>query len=393
MSAGIVTRKVALATLVAAAVASTTGCSWFSKPDPKTAPAPLVALDKQSVNAKVQWSDSIAGGSLFSSSKPESFAFSPAVIGDVVFAAAANGSVVRLENGREVWRINAGLPLTGGVGSDGKIVVVGTGKGLVLAFSADNGKALWQAQVGSEVLSAPVISDGLVAVKSGDSQIYAFGANDGKRRWVYQRSTPALSLRAATGMVAQPGVILSGFSGGKLVAVSAANGAAVWEVTVALPKGSTELERVSDVTSPPVVSGREVCAVAYQGRVGCFDASNAQTIWARDASSFSGMDLDSRNAYVSDEKGAVLAFDRKAGASVWKQDKLANRGLSRPLAIGPYVVVGDAFGYVHILRKDDGSYAGRVELDGSAVMADPRRVGDAVLVQTAKGNLYAISID
>lgn len=391
-------RKAALAASLATLVAAVSGCSslnpFSSKPDPKTAPAPLVQLDKSAVAAKVLWNTSVYSSSLFSSSKVDAaFVFSPAIVGDTVYAAAADGSVVRLENGRQVWRINAGQPLTGGVGSDGKVVVVGTGKGLVLAFNAADGKALWQAQVGSEVLSAPVVAEGLVAVKSGDSRIYGFEAADGKRRWVYQRSTPALSLRAATDMLAQPGVILSGFSGGKLVAVSTANGAAVWEVTVALPKGATELERVSDVTSAPVVSGREVCAAAYQGRVGCFDASNAQTVWARDASSISGMDMDSRYAYVSSDKGDVLAFDRKAGSSVWKQDKLANRGLSRPLAIGSYVVVGDAFGYVHVLRKEDGSFAGRVDLDGSPVVAAPRRLGDAVLVQTAKGNLYAISID
>lgn len=382
-------RNAALAVLMAAALA---GCSslsslnpFGSKPDPKTQPAPLVNLDGKAVGTKVLWSASVGSAG--------AFVFSPAVAGDAVFAAAADGSIVRLENGRQVWRISAGQAISGGVGSDGKLVVVGTGKGAVLAFSAADGKPLWQAQVGSEVLSAPVISEGLVAVKSGDARIYGLEAADGKRRWVYQRSTPALSLRAATGLVAQPGVILSGFSGGKLAAISTNNGAAVWEVTVALPKGATELERVADVTSAPVVSGREVCAVAYQGRVGCFDAMSAQTLWARDASSFSGMDMDSRNVYVSDEKGAVLAYDRKAGASVWKQDKLANRNLSRPLAVGSYLAVGDGFGYLHLLRKDDGSFAGRVTLDGSAIATEPRRLGDAVLVQTVGGNLYAIGID
>lgn len=355
------------------------------KPNPKTMPAPLVTLDSKAVATKVLWSASVGSA--------ESFVFSPAVVGESVFAAAADGNLVRIENGRQVWRINANQKLSGGVASDGKIVVVGTPKGDVLAFSAENGNPVWQARVGSEVLSAPLITEGLVAVRSGDARIYAFDVADGKRRWVYQRSTPALSLRAATPMAAVPGGILSGFSGGKLVAVAINNGAAVWEVTVALPKGATELERVADITSAPALSGKEVCAAAYQGRVACFDASTAQTLWARDISSFAGLDLDSRNVYVSDEKGNLLAYDRKAGASVWKQDKLANRGLSRPLVISSYVAVGDAQGYVHILRRDDGTFAGRVALDGSAIRAEPRRFGDAVLIQTANGNLYALAID
>lgn len=356
-----------------------------SKPDPKSLPAPLVTLDSKAITTKVLWNVSVGSAA--------TYVFSPAIVGDTVFAAAADGTLVRIDNGRQGWRVNAGQKLSGGVASDGKLVVVGSPKGDVLAFNAETGAPLWQAKVGSEVLSAPLITEGLVAVRSGDARIYAFDMNDGKRRWVYQRNTPALSLRAATGMVAVPGAILSGFSGGKLVAVALNNGAAVWEVTVALPKGATELERVADITSSPVMSGKEVCAVAYQGRVACFDASTAQTLWARDVSSFSGMDLDSRNAYVSDAKGNVIAYDRKAGASVWKQDKLANRGLSRPLAISNYLAVGDAQGYLHLLRRDDGSFAGRAALDGSAIAADPRRLGDAVLVQTTGGNLYALSID
>ena len=40
---------------------------------------------------------------------------------------------------------------------------------------------------------------------------------------------------------------------------------------MALPRGATELERVADVMGNPVVDERQVCAVAYQGRVACFD--------------------------------------------------------------------------------------------------------------------------
>lgn len=383
-------RTALLAVLAAAGLAA--GCSsldslnpFAAKPDPKTLPAPLVPLDAKAPSGKVLWSASIGGAG--------SYTFSPAIAGDAVFAAAADGTVVRLDKGRQVWRINAGQPLSGGVGSDGTVVAVGTPKGEVLTFSAENGTPIWKERVGSEVLSAPLVTEGLVAVRSGDARIYAFDLKDGKRRWVYQRSAPSLSLRAASGLLAVPGAILSGFSGGKLVAIALNNGAAVWEVTVALPKGATELERVADITSSPVVSGREVCAVAYQGRVACFDASTSQTLWARDVSSYAGLDLDSRNAYVSDDKGNVLAFDRKAGASAWKQDKLANRGLTRPLAISNYVVVGDIQGYLHLLRRDDGAIAGRVTLDGSPVRTEPRRLGDAVLVQTTKGTLYALDLD
>jgi hypothetical protein len=213
-------------------------------------------------------------------------------------------------------------------------VVVGTPKGEVLAFEASAGRETWKARVSSEVLAAPAVADGLAIVRSGDSRIFAFDAADGKRRWVYQRSTPSLSLRSNVGVLPVGKVTLAGFPGGKLVAIANNNGAAVWEVTVALPKGATELERVADVTSSPAISGSMVCAAAFQGRAACFDSNTGNTLWSRDMSSSTGLDIDNRYVYVTDDKGAVHALDRNSGASIWKQDKLARRSLSRPLALG-----------------------------------------------------------
>ena len=353
----------------------------FSSSAPKVKPAELAAI-QSTADLKTRWQASIGTAG--------EFTFSPAVVGSSVYAAARDGTVGRFDDGRQVWRVGAGQTISGGVGSDGKLVVVGTPKGEVLAFDADSGRELWKARVSSEVLAAPVVADGLAIVRSGDSRIFGFDVVDGKRRWVYQRSTPTLALRSSVGVVAAGKVTLAGFPGGKLVAIANNNGAAVWEVTVALPKGSTELERVADVTSLPVVSGSTVCAAAFQGRVACFDSNSGNTLWSRDMSSSAGLDIDSRHVYVTDDKSAVHALDRNSGSSVWKQDKLANRSLSRPLALGDQVAVADYQGVVHLLSRVDGSFAARATTDGSAVRAEPIRFGDGLLVQTANGGLHAL---
>jgi outer membrane protein assembly factor BamB len=353
----------------------------FSSSTPKVKPTELAAI-QPTAELRSVWQASVGSAG--------EFTFSPAVVGDSVYAAARDGAVARFDGGRQVWRIAAGQPISGGVGSDGKLVVVGTPKGEVLAFDAATGRETWKARVSSEVLAAPVVGDGLAIVRSGDSRIFGFDAADGKRRWVFQRSTPTLSLRSNVGVVLAGRHTLAGFPGGKLVAIANNNGAAVWEVTVALPKGATELERVADVTSSPVVSGTTVCAAAFQGRVACFDSNSGNTLWSRDMSSSAGLDIDSRYVYVADDKGAVQALDRNSGASVWKQDKLSNRGLSRPVALGSQVAVADYQGVVHLLRGEDGAFAARATTDGSAVRAEPVRMGAGVLVQTANGGLYAL---
>jgi outer membrane protein assembly factor BamB len=161
---------------------------------------------------------------------------------------------------------------------------------------------------------------------------------------------------------------------------------------VTLPKGTTELERVTDVVGLPWVGDREACAVAFQGRVACFDLGNGGQIWGRDMSSSSGLGVDARYVYVSEDRGAVSALDRTSGRSLWRQDKLANRSLSAPLPLGAEIAVGDIEGYVHFLGRDNGAFVGRFETDGSPVRAAPIPLGGAgFLVQTSNGTLYALA--
>lgn len=355
----------------------------FSSSKPRIPPlAPITPTAKLTVN----WQASVGPSG--------DYVFTPAVVGSSVYAAAHDGTLARFDQGREVWRIDVGHKLSGGVGSDGKRVVVGTPEGKVLAFDAHNGHPLWQAQVSSQVLAAPAVGYDLVVVRSEDARLFAFDAATGKRLWIYQHHIPSLSVRSNVGVVLASNAVLAGFPGGKLVAVSTANGAPRWQVTVAQPKGATELERVADITSPPVFEGREACAVAYQGRIACYDTVTGNLLWARKMSSSAGLDMDQQTVYVSDERGIVHALDRHNGASVWTQRKLIRRGLSRPLALGRFVVVADSLGFVHLLRSDTGAFAARIATDGSAIAADPQPMGimgSDFVVQTKNGDVYSLS--
>ena len=108
-------------------------------------------------------------------------------------------------------------------------------------------------------------------------------------------------------------------------------------------------------------------------------------------SSSAGLDIDSKYVYVSDDSGSVHALDRSSGASLWKQDKLVNRQLTRPMAIGNEILVADLQGFVHILRQTDGAFVGRLATDGSAVRSELVRTSSGALVQTINGGLFAIA--
>lgn len=377
-----------LAPLAVALACSLSACSTLDSLNPFASSGPKMAEllpISATLGTRVAWQDTVG--------KADNYAFTPAIVGSAVYAAGKNGELVRIDAGKRTWKISAGQPLSGGVGADDSMVVVGSPKGDVLAFSAADGTPLWTAKATSEVLAPPAVGGGVVVVRSGDNRLAAYDATDGKRKWIFQRPTPALSLRTMAQPIIDGKFVFAGFPGGKLIAVNTATGLSAWEGTVALPKGATELDRVADITSMPVISGRTICAVAFQGKVACFDLGSGNLLWAREMSSAAGLAVDGRYLYVSDDKGAVHALDMASGASLWKQDKLFLRRLTAPLARRGFVAVADVKGIVHFLSRDDGSFIGRLDTDGSAVVAPMQLLGNDILLQTAGGGIFVIEAE
>jgi outer membrane protein assembly factor BamB len=353
--------------------------------DPVDPPAELKEF-KAKLNPKILWSIKLEG--------TENYEFSPAIIEDNAYAASSNGTLIKvdLKTGKTIWKINTGETLSGGVGVGLNEITVGTPSGLLIAYDL-NSKLLWKTRLSSQILSAPTIHEGLVIVRTSDNLIHGINVKDGLKKWTFSRTGPPLSLRSNVGVVASDGVIYAGFPGGKLAAIREDNGSLIWEITVAQPKGITEIERASDVTSNPVIDGMTIYTVAYQGKISAVDRVNARTLWSRDISSYTGLNIDGARIYLSHTGGALYALAIESGKTYWRQGDLLNRKLTTPLGMGDYVAVGDFQGYIHILDKETGQFLGRIQLDDESVM---RRLVEfetgKFLAQTRNGGLYAIAI-
>jgi len=354
---------------------------------PEVSDPPVALTDiKPTATAKILWHANVGAS--------EKYDFVPAMEGSAIYATSVSGDIVRLDaaSGGQVWRVNAGEKLSGGVGAGPNLVLVGTPKGMVLAYD-QNGKPLWKSKVSSEILSAPKVSGGIVVVRAGDSRIFGLNAADGKRKWVYERATPTLSLRSSAGVVIDGGMVYAGFAGGKLIAIRLEDGKVKWEASVAQPKGSTEIERIADITSLPVVDGSLVYAVAYQGKIAGIDRATGHIAWSRDISSYTGMSSEDARVFVSHAGGAVYALEYSGGKTFWRQGELRNRRLSAPLPLGSLVAVGDVEGYVHFLTREDGAFAARIRTEDSPIMPQMLQLkSDSLLAQTRSGGLYAVTI-
>jgi len=352
---------------------------------PADPPAELTEI-KPTLFPKVMWSIKLG--------KADDFDFSPATQDGAVYAASATGELVKVDGatGKQVWSVNVGEKLSGGVGLGPNLVLVGTPKGYVIAYD-QAGTLLWKSTVSSEVLSSPKVDSGMVVVRCGDSRIFGLNTIDGKRKWIYERATPALSLRSSAGVAVDSGMAYAGFAGGKLIALRIEDGKIAWEASVAQPKGTTEIERIADITSLPVVDGSLIYAVAYQGKITAVDRATGRVGWSRDISSYTGLSSEDARVYLSHATGSVYALDYSNGKTFWRQGDLSNRRLSAPLPMGSVVAVGDVEGYVHFLDRDEGTFAARIKTDDSAVMPQMTEIGtNGLLVQTRNGGLFAISL-
>jgi outer membrane protein assembly factor BamB len=387
-------------------IAVLAGCSTLSsinpfatKPDPKTLPAPLVDI-KSPIATRTAWTYAVGKSSFdinwkFWNSKENGgvYQFSPAYVDGALFV-AGSGGLSRLDpaSGKELWRVKPDVILTAGVGTDGKVVVVGGLKGEVLAYDTD-GKELWRAQSSSEVLASPVVGQDVVVVLSGDNRIVGYDAKTGTKKWSLQRTVPPLTLRNPPGMVVSGPNVYVAQPGGKLLALTLVAGLPRWEMVVGEPRGTTELERVTDIAGTPAVIDKDICTATYQGKIGCYDLTTGAPRWTKAQSSDVGVAVDQRFVFASDEKGALVAYNRDGGQNAWKNDKLWLRQLSTPVSYGRMVAVGDFQGYIHFLSREDGAFIGRISTDGSPINSVPVVAGSNLIFQTESGTVTAIAVE
>ncbi len=347
-------------------------------------PAELVTVSNQ-FDLQPVWSTSIGSS--------ETFNFHPIVAGDAVYAASHNGNLAKIDltSGAKVWQVSVPERLSVGPGSDGRTTVAVTTKGVVYAYD-DTGKPIWNVSVGSEVLSEPIVASGVVVVRALDNRFIGLDAQTGSRKWTYQRQQSALSLRVGYGMLAiNNEVIVTGFAGGRFGMIAIANGGLVWETPVSFPKGFSEIERLNDVTAKPSIEGDTVCAVSYQGRIGCGQARTGSLLWFKDYSSYTGTSQSTDMVFSANDKSYVTAFATKDGTQVWENTQLTYRDVGESLAVGRVLLMGDAQGYIHAFSQANGEMVARIRHDSSPISAAPIAVGGLILVQSQGGKIAAYS--
>ncbi len=317
----------------------------------------------------------------------------PVVIDNLLFVADRYGrlAATALDTGKVVWEIeDESVQYTGGPGGGDGLVLIGTGDGRVIAREVATGKLRWVAKVSSEVLAAPRAADGVTVVRTGDGKLFGLNSQTGAETWIYDRSVPTLTLRGVGAPVIAGDIVLAGFDNGRIAALGLHTGKLVWDTALAVPSGRSDLERMVDVDAEPVVVDDVVYVASFQGGVAALTLADGQIQWTRDVSSYDEIAVGGDRVYLTDEESNVWALNRETGASLWKQDGLANRFVTGPLFFDGHIVVGDFAGFVHWLDAANGEFEYREQIEEMRIIAPAINAGGVVLSYNAEGYLVAM---
>lgn len=390
------------------------GCSWFSwlpwvdkKEKKADEPAELVKFDAE-IAVKRQWRASIGKGL-----GRKYLRLSPAVVADRVIAADGYGNVEARDrfSGKRIWRtrsheldrgffssinfIDRKDPsfVAGGVGAGDGLVLLGTTEGEVIALDIVDGSQKWNTRLGSEVLAKATTGEGLVFTQTIDGRLVALDQESGEVTWTYDNQVPILTLRGTSSPVYDAGIVYAGFANGKVSAFRASNGEPIWDHRVMLPEGRSELDRMVDVDTTPLLTSGVVFVGSYHGRVKALQGQSGRPLWEVELSTYLDLAEGYGQVYAIDEDDIITAIDQGTGEVVWTQEDFKLRKLSSPVAFSNYVLFGDDKGYLHAIAQRDGRHLGRRKIDGKGIRSNMVVVDQTIYVLDNSGGLHALEIE
>ena len=298
--------------------------------------------------------------------------------------------VTETVDGKQGWFRGAGdIRITGGPGYGENTIMLGTEEGEVISLSAEDGNELWRTLVSSEILSAPQRAENVVIVRTIDGKVFGIDGAKGKRLWIYDRTVPPLTLRGTSTPAIDNDIVVSGFDGGKMAALDVRTGKLIWETNIATARGRSELERMVDIDSEPIIVEGIVYIATFQGYIAAVQLDSGRTLWSRDLSSHAGFSADEKNIYVTDDNSHIWALDRFSGTTVWELEALHARAVTAPGVVGDHIVVGDLEGYLHWINKNTGKFSARTSLSNEPIIAKPIVVGKVAYAYCSDGKLAA----
>jgi outer membrane protein assembly factor BamB len=326
----------------------------------------------------------------------------------VIYTGSRDGTLLALDpdDGEVVWERDLGgpvasTPVVAALSETERVLLVGTDNGGLFALDPDRRTERWRYTTDGRVRNPPVVQEGVVYFVTSRDQVFALDLRTGTWRWQYEQElqtdftvyghaglTTVLSTDPAAPEAAS---VLACFDNGKVVALSAGAGEALWIASVA-PAGGGNF---SDCDSTPLPDlERGVVYVGGQSTgVHALRLSDGTAVWTypmRGAGTI--VELPGGVLGVASSLEGVFSLDRD-GRLLWRR-QLDPGSLSVP------VVVNDALVLTHTdlglvaLDAATGEMLGTL-FTGSGMSSVPSwdPIGQRLYAITNRGILIGLRVD
>jgi len=322
-----------------------------------------------------------------------------------LYVGSRDGSLLVLDanDGALIWERDFG----GSIGSapllveDEPVLLVGTDNGVLVALDLETREPRWTYETQGTLRGRPVLDNNVVYFANSRDQVFALDARTGAWRWQYEQPFQGeFTIHGQAGLAYLPdddpsvpegGVIFTGFGNGRVVAIGARSGEALWQANVAPPEGGDFV----DSDSTPLVdlkAGEIVVSGQETGVYGLSLADGAQR-WFRPVRG-AGTVIDSGDGgliFASSLEG-VFAIER-GGRQRWRKQQDPGV-LSTPVLLGSAVLVSHSETGLLAFDRVSGALLANLEV-GSGISAKPAYdplFGRAYAI-TNRGALIALRVD
>lgn len=355
-----------------------------NSPKPKALP---VVKNKHTVN--IDWSAHI-GSFIKGTATPDLQAFPE---GKIVYVASPKGDVYAF-NQREaslLWQKSLKINLLAGPVVHGHYVVVNADDASIYILNKKNGALLQRVKLQNDAYAKPLIIGNTLFIKTLNGAVYSIDLLTGKKNWRYDHGSPDIILKASSSPIFYQGAIICGFSDGALVGLDLNKGHPLFQQHIAFPRGASDIERLVDVDTNPLVEADKLYVASYQGEIGAYSINDGRFIWHKPASSYHDLAFDGQTLVMVSSRDRIWAYDKQNGTVLWKQNALYARGLTAPVVWHGLIWVGDRTGMLHAIDPQTGNFVSQRHFPGSIVSAIVPN-GAYAFVLTTNGQLHRISI-
>ena len=302
--------------------------------------------------------------------------------GNVVGVAPATGHV------DWVTGVSGGVDSTARYDAARGQVYVGADDGTFYAIDPGSGAIRWTYRGKGAFERPPEIGNDLIYASSAADRVMALEAATGKWRWQYEREMPeGFTIHGYAGVRLFGAQLLTGFADGDFVSLSAASGEVMWARSLA-----TASDQFVDVDTTAALLGDLAYVSSYSGGLYAIDLHDGATKWRLGVEGVGDVTVSDRRLFFVAPRQGLHAADMD-GHVLWRQGLTEAGDLTRPLAVGRYLIFSGSRAGLFVVDRTAGDLL-EVFNPGHGICAAPTldETQQRLFVLSNSGSLYALDL-